>query len=108
MASGVSRRGRWKRRPRRLIVVALGDVVKRDLDPDLRILLKSATVLQWSDKRFWEKFKRALPDTTVHHAPCSLGRGEIHKSSTRGSSMNGTLMTSSGFSPDDSFRLVLA
>ena len=90
-------------------MVALGDVVKRgDLDPDLRILLKSATVLQWSDKRFWEKFKRALPDTTVHHAPCSLGRGEIHKSSTRGSSMNGTLMTSSGFSPDDSFRLVLA
>ena len=46
MASGGSRRGRWKRRPRRLIVIALTDSVvsKRDLDPDLRILLKVCTM----------------------------------------------------------------
>ena len=99
MASSGGRRRRW-RRPKRLIVITLGDVAqRRDLDPDLRILLKSATVLQWSDKRFWEKLKYAMPETAPQ------GREiQIHKSATRASSMNGTLMTSSGFSPDDSFR----
>ena len=69
MASSGGRRGRGRwRRPKRLIVIALGDVAqRRDLDPDLRILLKSATVLQWSDKRFWEKLKYALPETSMLH-----------------------------------------
>lgn len=49
-------------RRRRLIVVLLGDVPHKDLDPDIRLYLKTNTYLQWGDKLFWEKLRFALPD----------------------------------------------
>jgi hypothetical protein len=92
VCGGRRRRGKSKR----LIVIALGDVAqRRDLDPDLRLILKSAVVLQWGEKKFWEKLKYALPDakTRVSHAVTT-------STLANGSS---TMMTSA-FSPDDSFR----
>ncbi len=47
---------------RRLLVVTLGDVNSRDVDPDLRLYLKTSIVLQWGDRLFWEKLRYALPD----------------------------------------------
>ncbi|KAI5731822.1 hypothetical protein M8J77_016634 [Diaphorina citri] len=47
---------------KRLIVILLGEVPQKDLDPDIRLYLKSNTYLQWGDKLFWEKLKFALPD----------------------------------------------
>lgn len=49
-------------RRRRLIVILLGDVPQKDLDPDIRLYLKTNTYLQWGDKFFWDKLRFALPD----------------------------------------------
>ncbi|XP_013173415.1 PREDICTED: slit homolog 2 protein [Papilio xuthus] len=49
-------------RRRRLIVVLIDDVPPKDLDPDLRLYLKTNTYLHWGDKSFWEKLRFALPD----------------------------------------------
>nr|XP_026496202.1 toll-like receptor Tollo [Vanessa tameamea] len=49
-------------RRKRLIVVLLGNVPKKDLDPDIRLYLKTNTCVEWNDKLFWEKLRFALPD----------------------------------------------
>ncbi|KAJ6649357.1 Toll-like receptor Tollo [Pseudolycoriella hygida] len=49
-------------RRRRLIVIVLGEIPHKDLDPDLRLYLKTNTYLQWGDKFFWDKLRFALPD----------------------------------------------
>lgn len=49
-------------RRRRLIVVLLGEVPQKDLDPDIRLYLKTNTYLHWGDRLFWEKLRFALPD----------------------------------------------
>lgn len=54
-------------RRRRLIVVLLGEVPNKDLDPDIRLYLKTNIYLQWGDKLFWEKLKYALPDVPNNH-----------------------------------------
>ncbi|KAL1131631.1 hypothetical protein AAG570_011244 [Ranatra chinensis] len=56
-------------RRRRLIVVVLGEVPDKDLDPDIRLYLKTNTYLQWGDKLFWEKLKFALPDIPNNQRP---------------------------------------
>lgn len=55
---------------KRLIIVLLGDLEGRDLDADLRLYLKTNTVLQWGDKLFWQKLKFSLPDTAL----CALSQ----------------------------------
>ncbi|XP_055926756.1 toll-like receptor Tollo [Argiope bruennichi] len=45
-----------------LIVILIGPLSQHDLDPDLRLWLKSCTFLRWGDRRFWEKLRYALPD----------------------------------------------
>jgi len=47
---------------KKLIVIVLGDLAGRDIDPDLRLYLKSGLVLYWGDKHFWDKLRYALPD----------------------------------------------
>ena len=47
---------------KKLIVIMLGDVANRDIDPDLRLYLKASTVLHWGDRFFWEKLRYAIPD----------------------------------------------
>merc|ERR1719245_632784 len=47
---------------KKLIVIMLGDVANRDIDPDLRLYLKTSNVLHWGEARFWDKLKYALPD----------------------------------------------
>ena len=47
---------------KKLIVIMLGDVANRDIDPDLRLYLKTSNVLHWGEAKFWEKLKYALPD----------------------------------------------
>lgn len=45
-----------------VILILLGDIAQRDLDPDLRLCLKKNTYLRWGEKLFWEKLRFALPD----------------------------------------------
>lgn len=47
---------------KKLIVLMLGKVPKKDLDPDIRLYLKTNTCVKWEDKLFWEKLRFALPD----------------------------------------------
>ncbi|XP_014259132.1 toll-like receptor Tollo [Cimex lectularius] len=68
-------------RRRRLIVIVLGEVPQKDLDPDIRLYLKTNTYLQWGDKLFWEKLKFALPDVPNNQRPKSNhlhGRHAVH------------------------------
>uniref|UniRef100_A0A146LFE4 Protein toll n=3 Tax=Lygus hesperus TaxID=30085 RepID=A0A146LFE4_LYGHE len=58
-------------RRKRLIVIVLGEVPQKDLDPDIRLYLKTNTYLQWGDKLFWEKLKFALPDVPNNQRPKS-------------------------------------
>ncbi|XP_037083497.1 toll-like receptor Tollo, partial [Pollicipes pollicipes] len=50
-------------RASQLIVIIVGDVPTRELDPDLRLYLKTSAVLHWGDSLFWEKLRYELPDT---------------------------------------------
>lgn len=51
-----------KDRRKRLVVILLGEVAQRDLDPDIRLYLKTNPYLKWGEKLFWDKLKFALPD----------------------------------------------
>ncbi|XP_060524407.1 toll-like receptor 6 [Cylas formicarius] len=51
-----------KDRRRRLIFVVTGEIPQRDLDPDLRLYLKTNTVIEWGDRQFWQKLQFAMPD----------------------------------------------
>lgn len=51
-----------KDRRRRLIIVLLGELPQRDLDPDLRLYLKTNTCIEWGDRLFWQKLRFAMPD----------------------------------------------
>lgn len=48
----------------KLILIFVGPVAGKDLDPDIRVWLKTAgnTCLQWGEKMFWEKLRYALPE----------------------------------------------
>lgn len=48
----------------KLILIFVGPVAGKDLDPDIRIWLKTAgnTCLQWGEKMFWEKLRYAMPE----------------------------------------------
>lgn len=81
-------------RRRRLIVVLLGQVPHKDLDPDIRLYLKTNVYLQWGDKLFWEKLKYALPDVPNnqrHHQGSIRGphvHHHVHRHSARGQPPN--------------------
>lgn len=64
-------------RRRRLIVVLLGEVPQKDLDPDIRLYLKTNTYLQWGDKLFWEKLRFALPDVPNNQRRRGSTRGAV-------------------------------
>ncbi|XP_045466539.1 toll-like receptor 6 [Harmonia axyridis] len=58
-----------KDRRRRLIFIITGELPQRDLDPDLRLYLKTNTVIEWGDRQFWQKLQFAMPDvrrTCIH------------------------------------------
>lgn len=59
-------------RRRRLIVILLGDVPQKDLDPDIRLYLKTNTYLQWGDKLFWQRLRFALPDAEITQCPNNI------------------------------------
>ncbi|ODN03218.1 Protein toll [Orchesella cincta] len=53
-------------RHRKVIIILLGDLPTKELDPDLRASLSgSATVLSANEKQFWSKLKFAMPDVKV-------------------------------------------
>ena len=47
---------------RKPIIIMLGDIPSREIDPDLRLYLKNGTILYWGTKSFWEKLKYLMPD----------------------------------------------
>lgn len=68
-----------KDRRRRLVIVVLGELPQRDLDPDLRLYLKTNTCIEWGDRLFWQKLKFAMPD--VKRNSCSSNRHHRQRSS---------------------------
>ena len=55
-----------KKKRKNMIVIVLGEISLRDLDPDLRLYLKSETCIYSSDKQFWEKLRFAMPDASCN------------------------------------------
>lgn len=57
-------------RRKRLIIVLLGQVPPKDLDPDIRLYLKTNEYLHSDDRLFWNKLKFALPDIPRNRQRC--------------------------------------
>ncbi|XP_025836571.1 toll-like receptor Tollo [Agrilus planipennis] len=51
-----------KDRRRRLIFIVTGEIPQRDLDPDLRLYIKTNIVIEWGDRQFWQKLQFEMPD----------------------------------------------
>lgn len=75
-------------RRRRLIVILLGEVPQKDLDPDIRLYLKTNYYLQWGDKLFWEKLRYALPDVANDRGRAPHVHHHVHRHSGRGQPPN--------------------
>lgn len=58
----------------KLILVFIGRIASKDLDPDIRLWLKTNTFLQWGEKMFWEKLRYALPDIPYTRKPAEQTR----------------------------------
>jgi hypothetical protein len=71
---------------KKLIVIILGNVAPRDLDPDLRLYLKTSTVLHWGEKMFWEKLRYELPD--------AAGTKDMNRNRPNSHSPNSTVVSS--------------
>lgn len=59
-------------RRRCLIFIMLKDVTQKDLDPDIRLYLKTNTCLYWGDKTFWQQLRFALPDAEINQCPNNI------------------------------------
>ncbi|XP_022653778.1 toll-like receptor Tollo [Varroa jacobsoni] len=51
----------------KLIVIFLGRVSYRELDPDIRMWLKHSEFLHWGEKNFWDKLRYAMPSDAPRH-----------------------------------------
>ena len=49
----------------KLILVFIGNINAKDIDPDMRYWMKSSTILLWGEKMFWQKLRYAMPDVSV-------------------------------------------
>ncbi len=47
---------------KKIIFVQMDALTSREVDPNLRLYMKTNIVLKWSDKQFWEKLRYSLPD----------------------------------------------
>ncbi|KAI4458681.1 slit [Holotrichia oblita] len=64
-----------KDRRRRLIFVVTGEIPQRDLDADMKLYLKTNTVIEWGDRQFWQKLQFAMPDV---RRPCVHQRSSVN------------------------------
>jgi len=89
---------------RKLIVIVLGDISARDIDPDLRLYLKTNVVLHWGDKLFWQKLRYALPD------PAQPNGGTSKRSQIRSgqSKMTSPSLVSSSCSSSSSLGAIIS
>lgn len=58
----------------KLIIICIGKINSKDLDPDIRYWLKTNTFLQWDEKLFWEKLRYAMPDIAYTRKPAEQTR----------------------------------
>lgn len=54
-------------RKHKLIVVVMDKMSFKVIDPDAKMCFRSAPVIRWGDKRFWEKLKYAMPNGQGQH-----------------------------------------
>lgn len=50
----------------KLVCILSGDPLE-PMDPELRALLRAATITRWGERRFWEKLRFSMPDV-IHNA----------------------------------------
>nr|ANG08900.1 toll family protein LongTollB [Parasteatoda tepidariorum] len=76
-------------RRHRVIVVLLDKISFKQLEPDVRICLRSATLVHWGDRRFWEKLRFAMPEARLHKD--SVSCKDFKTSSLRRSSITNSV-----------------
>ncbi|XP_023239365.1 toll-like receptor Tollo [Centruroides sculpturatus] len=58
-----------------LIVIVLGRIAYRDLEPDVKMWLKTSVFLRWGEKLFWEKLKYEMPE--IRHRKTERNRNDV-------------------------------
>ncbi|XP_054712158.1 toll-like receptor Tollo [Uloborus diversus] len=76
-------------RRHRLIIVLLDKISLKELDPDVRICLRSASLVHWGDRRFWEKLRFSMPEPRLHKD--SVSCKDFKTSSLRRSSISNSV-----------------
>lgn len=64
------------KRRRKLIFILYGDLPQRDIDADMRLYLRTNTCIEWTDKKFWQKLRIALPHMRRNH--CIAKRSAVN------------------------------
>lgn len=67
-----------KDKKERLIIVTLGEIQLRDVDPELRVYMKNAVHVNWGDRMFWEKLKFTMPDVGKCQSLMSRSRNGVN------------------------------
>nr|CAD7205431.1 unnamed protein product [Timema douglasi] len=49
-------------RRNKVIFLSTTDLQSLNMDPDLKVLLRTSTVISWGEKHFWEKLRYGMPD----------------------------------------------
>lgn len=61
----------------KLVVIFVGRVSFRELDPDIRRWIKHSTFLHWGEKNFWDKLRYAMPAEARHRKPTGTMRSDV-------------------------------
>lgn len=76
-------------RRHRVVIVLLDKISFKELEPDMRLCLRSASLVHWGDRRFWEKLRFAMPEPRLHKD--SVNCKDFKTSSLRRSSISNSV-----------------
>lgn len=75
-------------RRHKVIIILLNKVDMKELDPDTRACFKTAIVVHWGDRRFWEQLRYALPEGRNHRNHLSCNDNKLSTTLRRSSLSN--------------------
>lgn len=72
----------------KVIIILLNKVDLKEMDPDTRACFKSAILVHWGDRRFWEQLRFAMPEGRNHRNHLSCNDNKLSTTLRRSSLSN--------------------